>query len=202
MIKNIIAICLSILFLTSDCAISDMAGVSYYGASGGGVPSGLPACTTSGDSSLAEQTTANDSYNPGLTTFFAQSFVLSDASRLTGWNITISNIGGAGYYTASIYTNNAGVPGTEVADTTVSVPLASIGYRVSVWFELAAVKSLTAGTYHLVSRGTGTNPSLEWRRNTDGGYSGGNITYSTDSGSSWSSVAGQDFTFQVMGCTP
>jgi hypothetical protein len=159
-------------------------------------------CTVDNDSVLASQTSDDDAYDLTSTIWMSQGINEASDITITGWILELADYTDTGNCECALYTDSSGLPGTIIANTTVSVSAANIGWQLDVPFVLATPYSYTASTQiHLVCGGDVATQQFVWRRNTSGGYAGGGIAYSTNSGTSWDSAGTQDFHFQLTGCT-
>ena len=88
--------------------------------------------------------------------------------------------------------------GSTLATITVQASLIDTSNPATYYFSLFPNLTLVPSTQYSivlsVVGGDGAN-YITWYQNTSGGYSGGQGASSTDSGSTWSALAGQDFNF-------
>lgn len=106
-----------------------------------------------------------------------------------------------------IETDSSGDPsGTAVTDGTTTIPASSVGSSFSeIIAAFATAPSLTASTtYHLLFKQSGgdTNNYYQLRKNTAGGYASGELQTTSDGGSAWTNVTGQDLYFKLWTTLP
>lgn len=120
----------------------------------------------------------------------------------------IVNTNSNGDIELEIQTDSTGEPsGTPVTNGTVTIPASSIGTDAfsAIIAAFATALSLTNTTvYHIVMSQAGGDINNYYlvKKSSTGGYSGGNILTSTDGGSTWVDVSGEDTYFKVYGDVP
>lgn len=172
---------------------------------GGGVPAAA-SCTTSNDSALETIVTV-DGATSGLDAsnnnrYRAQQVIIGAQSTITEYLFKAKDTAATGNLIASLFTDSSGVPGTEVADTTVTIANTAIGTEPEViTATLTSPKTgLAAGTYWLVFRGDNAsgNFSIYGDQSTPDAtvISGYDLSYP----SSWTTLTDRDFYVVIMGC--
>lgn len=176
-----------------------MSGSPNTGSGGGSGGS----CTTSNDTSIISQTSHGGEGTAATTTDWrAQQISISSTTTITQIDVWIIDDGATGDLRLALYNDSSGSPGTAITNLSKDVSNSSItnsagGALVSFIFDTPT--QVTAGTYHIVMYGVGTSASFKPFYNTV--ESGGNLEYSSNSGSSWSNYTTGDYYYNVFGCT-
>jgi len=133
----------------------------------------------------------------------SQTFTTTAAYTITGVNFKAKRTGTPGTITASVRATSAGLPtGADLASCTWDgddMTTATAG----AWYgcEFATTTALSNATvYALVIRATagdGSN-SIDWRYYSGAGYANGQRAYSSNSGSSWTADATDDYSFHTF----
>jgi len=151
--------------------------------------------------------TGNDSYGTLYGAIWrAQTFTPATAHKVTSVKLKLYRVGSPGTVTVSIRATDAsGHPtGSDLCSGTIdgnTLTTATAG----AWYEitLGAGYNLSASTkYAIVARAPSGNTSnyVQWLvDSTSATYAGGCCEYSTDSGSSWTSLTDYDFMFEDWG---
>ena len=174
-------------------------------AGGGG------SCTTSDDTELLETVTVvniDTSFDvQAATRYRAQSFNVNCTGTfmLTAYNLTLVRTVNGNNFVASLFTNSGTVPGSEVADTTVTKAWTSVSSSLTSYeLALASPKSgLECGTtYWLVARSDHADAQGSIGGDIDGGYADGLAGYDLSYPSSWdvTTHATRDIRVVIMGC--
>ena len=163
-----------------------------------------PTCSTANDSELVTHLTGSSSAAISGTVWGAQQFSFAGNRTLTGVFIHLEDTGSdVGSAVVSLYTDNgAGKPGTQIANTEVSVATSTIpASQTEVWFEFPQVYSYTASAVpHIVFRTSGGGTVNCWY-DASTLYTGGTATSSSDSGANWNDPnSGFDYNFTIWGC--
>jgi hypothetical protein len=191
------ALALAGITYTSWARMSPMVVSGQSAAAGGG------ACSTSTDSSIVSQldhsTGAGTACTP--TDWRAAAFTLGATTTITQVDIWVEDDGTSGSLRVAIYTDSSGSPGSAVAGLSKDTAESAIGVTgalLSVVFD--SPTQVSAGNYHIVMYGVGVGSSFKPHYLTVG--SGGNLEYSSNSGSSWSDFTTGSYYFNVWGCQP
>ncbi len=135
----------------------------------------------------------------------SQGFKLDTTAEVKGLRLWLKkNAGTPGDITVRIETNSTDKPSGTLADSdaTATIPAFTTGTYGWVTVEFDTAFSLAAATqFHIVVKtAAGANDqNYAWGYNAaSGSYSDGNISTSTDGGSTWSAVADDDAMFQVL----
>lgn len=177
------------------------------GTAGGGVAAAAaPSCTTDNDGELvtivsSEGATSGQDIQTA-TRYRAQQVIIGAQSTITEYIFKAKDTAGVGNVVVSLFTNSSSVPGSEVANTSVTIGNASIGSEPEViTATLASPKTgLASGTYWLVFRGDNEsgNFSIYVDESTPDAtvISGYDLSYP----SSWSTLTDRDYYVVIMGC--
>ena len=147
---------------------------------------------------IFESYSTGDDYDWDISTtsWSAQTFTPAVGHTITGVSFKMKAASSPGTITASLRATSGGHPtgGDLISATIDGSALSSIADWHEIYFPTGY--ALNAGTkYAVVIRASGS--ALKLRSDiTSGGYSGGNIEYSMDSGATWGTDATYDFLFQ------
>jgi hypothetical protein len=154
---------------------------------------------------ITQSQTTNDSNTSQIfgANYFGQTFtVQTGQTQMLGIKMRLYRLGDPGFLTISIRATSAGLPtGADLSTTvyaTTGITTSSSGAEYFILF--APLPTLTAGTvYSIVAKTSagGASDYIVWQRNTAGGYANGQAVSSTNSGSTWSAITGEDFNFTL-----
>lgn len=140
----------------------------------------------------------------GGVNWFAQTFTpIAGEETITGFDLKFKRAGTPGPITISLRATAAGLPtGPDLVhsiDYSTAAITTGAGGDV-VTFPTLPITVVPGTTYAIVVRCTGGSGgnTLAWFKNAAGGYAGGQATFSTNSGSTWTADTGTDFYFVVQ----
>jgi len=139
--------------------------------------------------------------------YYGQTFtVQTGQTRLLGLKMRLYRLGDPGYLTISVRATAAGLPtGPDLYSTvykTTGIGTSSTGAGYFILF--APLPELTVGTvYSIVAKTSvgGGSDYIVWQRNSAGGYANGQAVSSSNSGSTWAAITGEDFNFTLYATT-
>lgn len=139
------------------------------------------------------------------TVWMGQTFTPGESFTIDTVNLKMYRVGSPGTITVGIRATSGGDPtGADLTAGTTDGNTLTTGTG-GEWRTIDLTNyALSADTmYAIVVRAAAGNSSNKglWRLDTTGGFSGGEATQSGDGGSSWSTIAGDDFTFDIPGGT-
>ncbi len=146
----------------------------------------------------------NSANNFQATNWESQTVAVQHTGYITAVKIKLYRVGDPQDVTVSIRETAAGLPtGLDLSSATVdctSITTSTTGEWIT--FTLTSpVLVIEGATYAIVVRApSGSTPSnyANWRFSSTSIYSGGSRCYSTNSGSSWTAYATQDYTFDLV----
>jgi hypothetical protein len=146
----------------------------------------------------------NSANNFQATNWESQTVAVQHTGYITAVKIKLYRVGDPQDVTVSIRETAAGLPtGSDLSSATVdctSITTSTTGEWIT--FTLTSpVLVIEGATYAIVVRApSGSTPSnyANWRFSSTSIYSGGSRCYSTNSGSSWTAYATQDYTFDLV----
>jgi len=155
----------------------------------GSVSSVTASCTTDNDTELVSYTGNSLGVSFGSSAWKAQKFTLASPATLTRITLSLNDISTADLntVTVSIRSDSGGVPtGSDIDGTTINLSETSVPevLRSAVNFDYSTPVTLNSGTYHLIIRSMNQDASTDLFY---GSVVGGGYTYSSNSGSSWTS---------------
>lgn len=170
---------------------------------GGGVAVAV-SCSVSNDSMLTGYNTTADSTSVATISSTAQrsrqSLTLSSGATLTGFRMYIyDDWGGSDNITYALYDSDM----NAVSGATASLSATNIGAVAWYDFFFSSPVTVSSGTYYIVGSIASSNIHIKfnYRVNSTDGFAGGDLTWSENSGGSWSSLGSNgDQFFEVWGC--
>lgn len=153
----------------------------------------------------------NAQYGPWGVNWYAQTFTLGSVGANTSHTaysakLKLAKVGApTGNLTAAIRNTTSDLPsGSNLCSGTLDVTTLT---TTPTWYEitLGAGTPLLASTKYAIvvscPTADGSNAPL-WRQKNTGGYAGGSMVSSADSGGTWAASTGQDFMFEEWGTSP
>lgn len=152
-----------------------------------------------GEYNLGGDTAGNSTYSSN---WFGQSFNTTVAQSINGIWLKGYRVGNPGNVTVALRNESGGLPtGANLVSGSVNSSAMTTDSDGD-WYEWTFDDDQVLGTgieYAIVVSAPSGNATdyFVWRKNTTGAYTEGQASYSTDSGASWTAMAGEDFIFQT-----